>query len=112
MKSKFKSIGKVFLWLIGILAVVFLTAVIAYSIIYTPQYVFRVLRWGNSDVYDYLKFPERQMEKAAVEYHFIEQQNNAEINDMFESNPLIDDLESFINETDTQAFLVIKDDTL
>ena len=112
MKSKIISIGKVLLWLIGILAAVLLVAVIAYAIIYSPQYIFRVLRWGPSDVYDYLKFPERQMEKAAVEYHFIEQQNNAEINDMFESNPLIDDLESIINETDTQAFLVIKDDTL
>ena len=112
VKSKFKSIGKVFLWLIGILAVVFLTAVIAYSIIYTPQYVFRVLRWGNSDVYDYLKFPERQIEKSAEEFHFIERLNETEIEKTFESHPLVEDLNAFILDTSTQALLVVQDDTL
>jgi CubicO group peptidase (beta-lactamase class C family) len=112
MKSIFKRVGKILLWVVGSLAVIFLAAVLIFSIIYSPEYVFRALRWGNSDVYDYLKFPERQIDKAAVEFHFVEGSNEIEVEDTFESDPLIEDLDTFINETSTQALLVVEDDTL
>lgn len=112
MKSIFKRIGKVLLWVAISLTVIFLVTVVAFSIIYTPEYVFRVLRWGNSDVYDYLIFPERQIDKAAVEFHFDEQLHSGEVEEVFESHPLVDNLDTFIQDTSTQALLVVEDDTL
>jgi CubicO group peptidase (beta-lactamase class C family) len=98
--------------MVGSLVILLLVAVFAFSIMYTPEYVFRALRWGNSDVYDYLKFPERQIEKAAVEFHFKEQLNHAEIEKAFESQALVENLDSFVQDTNTQALLVVEDDTL
>lgn len=112
MKSIFKRIGKVLLWVAISLTVIFLVTVVAFSIIYTPEYVFRVLRWGNSDVYDYLIFPERQIDKAAVEFHFDEQLHSGEVEEVFGSHPLVDNLDTFIQDTSTQALLVVEDDTL
>jgi CubicO group peptidase (beta-lactamase class C family) len=112
MNSIFKNIGKAILWVAGSVVVIILAAVIIFSIIYTPEYVFRALRWGNSDVYDYLKFPERQIDKAAVEFHFEEQLNIGEVEEVFESHPLVDNLDTFIQDTSTQALLVVEDDTL
>ena len=112
MNSIFKNIGKAILWVAGSVVVIILAAVIIFSIIYTPEYVFRVLRWGNSDVYDYLKFPERQIDKAAVEFHFEEQLNIGEVEEVFESHPLVDNLDTFIQDTSTQALLVVEDGTL
>jgi CubicO group peptidase (beta-lactamase class C family) len=112
MKMVFRRVGKVLLWAAASLAVIFLVAVVAFSIIDTPEYVFRVLRWGNSDVYDYLKFPERQIDKAAVEFHFEEQLNIGEVEEVFESHPLVDNLDTFIQDTSTQALLVVEDATL
>ncbi len=100
------------LWAVGIFLGVIVVAIIAYSFIYSPQYVFRVLRWGNSDVYDYLKFPERQIDKAAEEFYFVEELNEPEIENAFKSHPLVEDLDSFVQETSTQALLVVEDDTL
>lgn len=112
MKSIFKRIGKVLLWVAISLTVIFLVTVVAFSIIYTPEYVFRVLRWGNSDVYDYLIFPERQIDKAAVEFHFDEQLHSGEVEEVFGSHPLVDNLDTFIQDTSTQSLLVVEDDTL
>ena len=112
MKTVIKRVGKALLWVAASLVVIFLVAVVAFSIIYTPEYVFRVLRWRNSGVYDYLNFPERQIDKAAVEFHFEEQLNTAEVEEVFESHPLVDNLDTFIQDTSTQALLVVEDDTL
>lgn len=79
MKMVFKRVGKVSLWAAASLVVIFLVTVVAFSIIDTPEYVFRVLRWGNSDVYDYLIFPEQRIDKAAVEFHFEEQLKIGEV---------------------------------
>ena len=74
--------------------------------------MFRVLRWGTSDVYDYQKFPERQINHAEQEFQFAEDFNHPQIEEAFISDPGIDDLETFIQETSTQALLVVEDDTL
>lgn len=112
MKSKSRKVGRVLLWVIGVLAVVFILSLVIFSIIYTPSYVFRVIRWGNSDVYDYLKFPERHFDKSLHEFHFIDALNEPEIEQAFESHPLIENLDSFISNTSTQALLVAADDEL
>ena len=112
MKSKSRKFGRVLLWVVGGLTAIFLLSLVIFSLIYTPTYVFRVIRWGNSDVYDYLKFPERQIEKSVNEFHFIDALSEPGIEQAFESHPLIGDLDTFIDDTSTQALLVAADDVL
>ena len=103
---------KWFLWIIGILAGFVLLVVIIFSLIYSPEYVLRVVRWGDSDVYDYQKFPERGMAASDKPFFFEEGQNEALVQAHFESHPLVDDLEAFMEETRTQALIVIQDDMI
>ena len=112
MRTKFSKIGKWFFWIIGILAGFVLLIVIVSSLIYSPEYVFRVLRLGNSDVYDYEKFPERGMEASANPFLFKQGRNDELVRTNFVSHPLVGDLENLMEETKTQAFIVIQDDTI
>ena len=112
MKSRFRKIGKTLLWVVSIFLVVIVIAIITYSFIYSPEYVIRALMWGDSDVYDYQKFPERVMEQGSEIFYFEEKLDEARINSMFETQPLIDEMEPFIEGSDTQALIIIQDDTI
>jgi len=39
-------------------------------IAYPAEYVNHILRWGNSDVYDYQKFPKRVLEASDSPFEF------------------------------------------
>ena len=110
--SAIKKMGKILLWILGILVAAFLVLIITFSIIYSPEYVMRVLRWGNSDVSDYLVFPERPIAKAESAFHFHDQTGDNDIEDSFTAHPLVDNLDEFIKDTSTQALLVIDEDAL
>jgi CubicO group peptidase (beta-lactamase class C family) len=110
--SAIKKMGKILLWVLGILVAAFLVLVLTFSIIYSPEYVMRVLRWGNSDVSDYLVFPERPIAKAESAFHFHDQTGDNDIEDSFTAHPLVENLDEFIKDTSTQALLVIEDDAL
>ena len=110
--SAIKKMGKILLWVLGILVAAFLVLVLTFSIIYSPEYVMRVLRWGNSDVSDYLVFPERPIAKAESAFHFHDQTGDNDIEDSFTAHPLVDNLDEFIKDTSTQALLVIDEDAL
>ena len=110
--SAIKKMGKILLWVLGILVAAFLVLVLTFSIIYSPEYVMRVLRWGNSDVSDYLVFPERPIAKAESAFHFHDQTGDNDIEDSFTAHPLVENLDEFIKDTSTQALLVIDEDAL
>ena len=112
MTSLLKKIGKWFLWIVGILAGLVLLVVIAFSLIYSPEYISRVLRWGDADVYDYQKFPERRMAASAQPFFFKGGRGEDLVRAYFESHALVDDLETLMEDTHTQALLVIQDDTI
>jgi CubicO group peptidase (beta-lactamase class C family) len=103
MKKFLKIVLAVVGGIVGLAALLWLWM----SISFRPDFVGRLLRWGNSDVYDYQKFPERQM--LAAETPFIIPAGNmeAEIRAVFESHPLVDDLDTLMQETSTQALLVV-----
>ena len=63
MKRFFKYLSLGLILLVGI---VFLYAYIAYP----AEYVNRLLRWGDADVYDYQKFPERIIESPDSHFEF------------------------------------------
>lgn len=68
--------------------------------------------WGNSDVYDYQKFPERVIEPGSEVFYFEENLDEDRIKTLFETQPLIDEMESFMENSDTQALIIIQDDTV
>ena len=97
--------------LLAPLMIIFLSLVIA-SIAFSPGLVIRAIAWGGADVYDYLKFPNRPIERAETAFHFTEAYDQERIRLLFQTDPLIEDLEGFLESTQTQAFLVIQDDKI
>lgn len=84
------------------------------------QYISRTIRWGNSDVQDYLKFPYREMQKGETvfqfQYDLQEESMNTLIgntNYTYKGNVYkIGDAERFFAETGTTAFIVIQNDRI
>ena len=106
MKKYALRITFVFMGLIALLVVWVLLA-------YPPAYTQRLLRWGNADVYDYQKFPERPLPASDTPFMFDEAHQETAVAELFEANPIVaGDWETFLEETGTQAFIVIQDDTI
>lgn len=83
------------------------------TIVYPREYVWRALAWGESDVGDYLKhFPQRPLTASPSSYRFEMALDERRVSDAFESVLDVDDFETFLTETETQAFIVIKDDRI
>lgn len=105
MKKFFKYLTLGFLILIG--------AVLIYAYIaYPAEYVNRVLRWGDADVYDYQKFPERVIEAPDAHYEFLLALDEDRVRTQFKTDSAIDDFDSFLADNRTQAFIIIQDDTI
>ena len=68
------------------------------SLVYSPEYVQRCVFRGESDVYDYQKFPNRTMQ-ASPEPFFFRQgsaEDEARVRTLLKSILKIDDLDSFL----------------
>ncbi|UCB46693.1 MAG: serine hydrolase [Spirochaetota bacterium] len=107
-----KILGKVALWILaalaGLVCLVFVWAFLSYP----AEYVMRAIRWRDSDVYDYQKFPERQIDASPSPFRFEEEQAEAKVRTVFEKNPAIHDLDVLLEKNKTQAFIVIRNDTI
>ena len=92
----------------------FVVLVLLYAFLfYPPEYTLRVLRWGDADVYDYQKFPARTMPASPEPFQFAVDMQATAVATQFNQNPIVNgDLEQFLADTDTQAFLVIQNDTI
>jgi CubicO group peptidase (beta-lactamase class C family) len=101
--AKYLSIG-----LLVLIAIALLYAYLAYP----AEYVNRLLRWGDSDVYDYRKFPERLLEKSDSPFEFSLNLDEDHVRAQFEAVSDMEDLDSFLEDKRTQAFIVIQDDTI
>ena len=95
----------------GLLAIVSMVLLYAY-IAYPAEYVNRLLRWGDSDVYDYQKFPERALEPSNSPFEFSLNLDEARIRTQFETAAGIDDFDAFLEDKRTQAFIVVQDDAI
>lgn len=96
---------------LAILSLLVLVLIILY-IIYPYQYIYRVIMWGESDVYDYQKFPYHEIENASPTFYFKKDLNKAPVSALFESNEEVKDLDEFLNKTGTTAFIVIQNYTI
>jgi CubicO group peptidase (beta-lactamase class C family) len=79
------------------------------AVIYGPTYVRRVLAWRDSDVWDYLdNFPHRRLIAAADPVRFPSAPDDARVEAAFAEALGVEDFPTLLEETDTQAFIVIQ----
>ena len=97
--------------LLGLLIIVSVFLLYAY-LSYPAEYVNRLLRWGDSDVYDYQKFPERVLDASDMPFEFSLILDEDRVRTQFEAVSAIDDFDSFLTDNRTQAFIVIQDDAI
>ena len=97
--------------LMGLLAIISISLLYAY-LAYPAGYVNRVLRWRDSDVYDYQKFPERPLAISDSPFEFSLNLDEEHVRTQLEIASGVDDFDSFLEKNRTQAFIVIQDDTI
>ncbi len=103
-----KALKYILLSLIFLIGFALLYAYIAYP----AEYVNRVLRWGDADVYDYQKFPERTLTASDSPLQFSYRLDEDRVRTQFELDSAIDDFDSFLTANRTQAFIVIQNDEI
>lgn len=105
MKSR---IGKTLAIVFGLLVGILVLAVVAVMVAFSPQYVLRVLAWQESDAFDWQKFPARELQPAEIPYQFDERPDDR-VPAHFEELAGVADWDSFLDDTETQAFIVLQD---
>ena len=92
----------------GLAAVALLAALVAYP----AEYVYRTLVWGDSDTGDIERFPARRMAASPTPFRFSERPDEAQVRAAFAAALPGEPLESWLEATGTQAFIVVRDDTI
>lgn len=103
-----KKIIKKLAWTLIVLAGIVILALVAAMLTYPPVYVFRVIAWGNSDLFDWQKFPEHRLEAAPAPFTFGEAPSDR-VATLFAQLAGVDSWEAFLEDNQTQAFIVIQD---
>lgn len=102
-----RALGRLATIVIGVMVLALAVALL----VYPPVYVYRTLVWQESDAFDWQKFPAHPLNAASTPYHF-EVAPNPRVEELFGQLSGADDWNSFLEENDTQAFIVIQDDTI
>ncbi|TFH36706.1 MAG: class C beta-lactamase-related serine hydrolase [Anaerolineales bacterium] len=97
--------------LLGFLAIV--SVILLYAFLaYPAEYARRALLWGDADVYNYLKFPERPLTESETPFEFSSNLDEERIRARFEAISGAEDFDEFLEKKHTQAFIVIRDDAI
>jgi CubicO group peptidase (beta-lactamase class C family) len=102
---------------VGILVVgLALIILIGSSALYSPTYIFRILRHGESDYYDFMIFPERHIAASPMPFYYVTSPDGVLSDLIVDFNKggenLQKPLDEFLSGSDTTAFIVVRDDTL
>lgn len=92
----------------------FIVVLLGYAFTFYPAaYTLRILRWGNSDVYDYQKFPARALPASDEPFQFSFALQEEAVANLFATSATVEgDFEQFLADTGTQAFIVIRNDAV
>jgi CubicO group peptidase (beta-lactamase class C family) len=101
-----------FLWVTSALLALIGFALLVSCLVYPPTYVYRLIRWGPSDVNDHVRFPAQELATGPSDFRFRRSPDEARVAGLFEAQPEVDRLDAFLAAQDTQAFLVIQDDAI
>ena len=80
-------------------------------LVYPPEYVYRVLVWQDSDAFDWQKFPSHPL-SAAPTPHYFEPAPDPRVEELLQQLSGAEDWNGFLEANGTQAFIVIKEDTI
>ncbi|MGD8586443.1 MAG: serine hydrolase [Chloroflexota bacterium] len=109
----FRRVAKGLLWLLAGLSGLLVVALFVVSVIYSPEYVYRVLVWQESDYGDYMNnFPQRVLHASPESFIFDSAPDEDRVRQVFEANLGVDDFDAFLEANDAQAFIVIQDDKI
>ena len=97
--------------LIGIIVLLAMPILYAY-LAYPAEYVNRVLRAGDADVYDYQILLERPLDASDSPFEFSLSLDEDRVRTQFEAVSGIDDFDSFLAKNRSQAFIVIQNDNI
>jgi CubicO group peptidase (beta-lactamase class C family) len=106
-KRTIKRLG----WTLIVLAGIVILALVVAMLVYPPVYVFRVIAWGSSDAFDWQKFSEHRLEAAPEPFVFKKALDDRPAV-LFAQTAGVDNWEAFLEENDTQAFIVIQNGTV
>lgn len=113
MKSAFKPILRIVLWSALIVLGLFLAKMAFLSLRYSPVYMVRELFMDLGDTDDYLTLPSRELRASPIPFQFgTDTSKERLIEKSFQSGANIPDLDAFLEETGSWAFLVIQNDTI
>ncbi|HSB67219.1 MAG TPA: hypothetical protein VLD65_11620, partial [Anaerolineales bacterium] len=113
MNPKIKLALRILLWsaLVVVGSFVVINGFIALR--YSPGYAYRELFMDLGTPYDFRVLPERKLTASPDPFMFtVDTSKEALVQQTFQSNPTIKDLDKFLEDTGTQAFLVIQNDAL
>ncbi len=97
-------------WALAAVLVLLLMWIVLGAVVYSPEYVYRVLRSRESSVADYLEnFPTSPLTSSATPYQFAQSPDPEGVRSRFETALGVDDFDTFLESTDTQALVVIKE---
>jgi CubicO group peptidase (beta-lactamase class C family) len=111
-KTSLKLVLRILLFGALTLLVLFAAWAAFLSFRYSPEYMRRELFQDLGNVYDYRFFPQRKLTASNAPFHFKEDLQEAAVQQAFESATEYGDLDAFLDGSGTQAFLVIRDDTI
>jgi CubicO group peptidase (beta-lactamase class C family) len=113
MKKTSKLVLRMILWGALILLGLFIILNASIALRYSPEYVYRELFMNLGSVYDYRVLPERKLTASPDPFQFaVDTSRETQVQDAFRSNPGGKELDAFLADTGTQAFLVVQNDTI
>lgn len=114
MNKTLKFILRVVLWGVLVFLGLFIALYGYLSLRYSPEYAYREVFTNLGTVYDYRVFPERKLTASPAPFRFAEDVSKETlVQEAFQSDPGIgNNLDTFLADTRTQAFLVIRNDTI
>lgn len=102
------TVRKVFLRVLVAIAALIVVALAAGFIAYPSEYILRLIAWGDSDAFDWQKFPSHPLEAAPVASPFGEAPD-PRVGELFAELADVQDWDAFLAQNQTQAFVVVRD---
>lgn len=108
-----RKILKIFVWILGILLGILLINLIIALLIFPSEYIRRIFVFGESNYNTYMDaFPHSWMQASPEPFYFEQAYDENRVSGLFEEIFEVDNFENYLEDLDTQAFIVIQDDKI
>jgi CubicO group peptidase (beta-lactamase class C family) len=113
MKKTSKLVLRMILWGALIVLLLFAAKVVFLSLRYSKEFMVREYFMDMGDTDDYLTLPARELASSPDPFQFaVDTSKEMLVQETFQSDTKIKDLDTFLEDTGTWAFLVIQNDTI